>query len=55
MWPNMMAGQACFLVQWIFSIGPKQQGFAGWPLFNRVAHPILSTLLLVPRTFVFFT
>jgi hypothetical protein len=49
-WPNTPVGQACFLVQRVFFVGPKQQGFVGWPLFNRIAHPVLSTLLSVPRS-----
>jgi hypothetical protein len=33
---------------------PSSRVFAGWPLFNRVAHPMLSTLLSVLWTLVFF-
>lgn len=54
MWPNTSVGHACFLVQQVISVGPKQKGFVGWTLFNRVAHPILSTLPSVPWTLIFF-
>jgi hypothetical protein len=53
-WPDTPAGQACFLVQCVFSISSKQEGFAGWPLFNRSTHHCLSTLLSVPWTLIFF-
>lgn len=54
MWPDMPTGQTCFLVPLVFSVGLGHQGFVGWSLFNRAAHPVLSTLLLVLWTLVFF-
>jgi hypothetical protein len=51
--PGTLVGQACFLVYRVIFAGAELQGFTGWPLFNHVALPVLSTLLLVPLFLVF--